>query len=130
MLKIPRRITRWLRHPATVVTAAQLAYRLGKEFHSVYRGAIDGREFRARMGNHFGTISGGLAGAWVGAAAGTALAPGVGTAAGAIMGGLMGETAGGKAMRVAVERVESIRSGGQRDAADNHARFRRPRRTM
>ena len=112
---LPGRIIRRLsRHPVMVITAASLGIRVGKDAYDFKNGEIDGPEFRARQGSHFGGISGGLAGARVGMVAGSVV-PGLGTLLGAFAGGYIGETIGSKLGRKAVEQAEVTLSTDKSD---------------
>lgn len=107
ILDLPRPIKKLLRSPLVVVSAASLGVRIGKDAYKMHKGEIDGREFRARTGQHLGSVSGGMAGAAAGAAA-FSVVPGVGTVLGAFAGGLFGETVGAKLGRRAAERLETV----------------------
>src|SRR5689334_4216398 len=111
-----RPITKLLRSPIVMVSAASLGVRIGKDAYKMQKGEISIREFRARTGQHFGSISGGMVGAAAGAAA-LSVMPGVGTVLGAFGGGLLGETIGAKLGRRAAERFEEV-LGSEEKAAE------------
>jgi len=102
---IPRPILKLFRSPLVVLSAASLGVRIGKDVYKMRKGEIDSKEFRARTGTNFGSVTGGMAGAAAGAAAFSVL-PGVGTVLGAFAGGMLGEAVGSKLGRRAADRIE------------------------
>lgn len=117
--RLPERIIRRLsRHPVAVVSTLSLTLRLGKDAYRVRSGKIDGQEFRARAGGHFGALSGGLLAAQVGSALGTTLLPGIGTILGGFAGGILGEELGSRGGRRVIQSIEKLVLGSEPRPAD------------
>ncbi len=103
----PGRIARRLaKRPMVVLSAAALAVRMSKDAMKLKAGEMDAREFRARSGQHVGSVSGSAVGATAGGVAGSII-PGIGPIIGAFAGGMIGDWGGSKFGRRMVEAVEN-----------------------